>query len=1032
MPASFVRRHAIAIPAAAVVLTAVAAHPALAQSSAYVAPPRNISDITAILDQQKPDANRTAKLKADADAAPAAGGALGPFYFRRAQARAALGRNRDAIADSEKAIAQGGDFLTEVSRYQQFMAVQYRLLGDVKRSIEIEQGIVKRFEQVPRGKGRIFNSNLRIVVSYLINGDLRQAEVYVNRNQALLNESKSWPNVDMFRSSWEANVEDGRARLLSARGKFREAELGFRKAQALLRDAHAKSARWPNKPPAGAFESGIDFALNFEGQAKARQGRLAEAEADIRRAMLSRLKTVGKYHPDTAQITVSLANLLVEQARFAEAEQLSRTAADVYRTLGYPEEATVHAFALNQLAATLFSQRKWDEAADIYDRLDAATKNWEETRAARIRLGFARIFTRYFTQKVDVGIDLARQLVARETKRVGLKHFDAAMAVAMLGAGLTYSRRDGEALAEFKKALPILLTTSRDDVDDSTTFAAAENRLQVVVEAYLILLSRNRGAVADAAAESFRLSELVRGRSVQKALAASSARALAKDPALAELARKEQDLEKQISADLGNLNNMLALPPAERDDKAMRALQVEVDKLRAARSAARREIARKFPNYADLVSPQPSTVDDIRAALRPDEAFLSIWFGRRVSFVWAVPKQGRPAFALVQGAQHAFDEKVRYLRAALDPDAATISDIPPFDLAQAHELYTLLLKPVEAGWKSAKSLIVVTNGALGLLPLGLLPTTPAEIAADSQVPFAEYRKVAWLARTHAVTSVPSAAALRTLRSLPAGSASRETLVGFGDPYFNAEQAAEADKPIVAASAATTRGISLRRRNTPQTAGLDNAELGQLPRLPDTADELKSIALALKLDPGKAVHLGKDANERTVRGSSLARYRIVVFATHGLMPGDLTGLTQPALALTAPSVAGVEGDGLLRMEEILALRLDADWVVLSACNTGAGAVAGAEAASGLGRAFFYAGTRALLLTNWSVHSASARDLVTDLFRRQAANPAISRAEALRQASMAVLDGPGYTESGKTVFSYAHPLFWAPYTIIGDGG
>jgi CHAT domain-containing protein len=319
-----------------------------------------------------------------------------------------------------------------------------------------------------------------------------------------------------------------------------------------------------------------------------------------------------------------------------------------------------------------------------------------------------------------------------------------------------------------------------------------------------------------------------------------------------------------------------------------------------------------------------------------------------------------------------------------------------------------------------------------LLPLGLLPTAPAEIAADGQVPFAEYRKVAWLARTHAVTSVPSAAALRTLRSLPAGSASRETLVGFGDPYFNAEQAAEAEKPIVAASAATTRGIALRRRNTPQTAGLDNAELGQLPRLPDTADELKSIALALKLDPGKAVHLGKDANQRTVRGSSLARYRIVVFATHGLMPGDLSGLTQPALALTAPSVAGVEGDGLLRMEEILALRLDADWVVLSACNTGAGAVAGAEAASGLGRAFFYAGTRALLLTNWSVHSASARDLVTDLFRRQAANPAISRAEALRQASMAVLDGPGYTEAGKTVFSYAHPLFWAPYTIIGDAG
>jgi CHAT domain-containing protein len=154
----------------------------------------------------------------------------------------------------------------------------------------------------------------------------------------------------------------------------------------------------------------------------------------------------------------------------------------------------------------------------------------------------------------------------------------------------------------------------------------------------------------------------------------------------------------------------------------------------------------------------------------------------------------------------------------------------------------------------------------------------------------------------------------------------------------------------------------------------------------------------------------------VRSAGLSKYRIIVFATHGLVPGDLSGLTQPALALTAPSVAGTQGDGLLTMEEILALKLDADWVVLSACNTGAGAGAGAEAASGLGRAFFYAGTRAILVTNWSVHSASARELVADLFRRQAVDSGITRGEALRQAMMAMLDGPGFTDAaGRTVFS-----------------
>jgi CHAT domain-containing protein len=329
---------------------------------------------------------------------------------------------------------------------------------------------------------------------------------------------------------------------------------------------------------------------------------------------------------------------------------------------------------------------------------------------------------------------------------------------------------------------------------------------------------------------------------------------------------------------------------------------------------------------------------------------------------------------------------------------------------------------------------MVTNGALGLLPLALLPTERAQFDAASEPAFSGYRQVKWLARTHAVSIVPSASALRTLRGLPAPSGAREKMIGFGDPLFNAEQAAEAarNEPEQLASL-STRGVPLRLRAAPQTRGVDSAELGQLPRLPDTADELKSIALALQADPSKVLHLGKEANTRSVKTTNLSRYRIVVFATHGLIPGDLDGLTQPALALSAPSVADVDGNGLLTMEDILSLKLNADWVVLSACNTGAGAGAGAEAASGLGRAFFYAGTRALLVTNWSVHSATARELVTDLFRRQAQDPNVTRAEALRAAMMALLDAPGFADAtGKVLFSYGHPLFWAPYTIIGDGG
>ena len=111
------------------------------------------------------------------------------------------------------------------------------------------------------------------------------------------------------------------------------------------------------------------------------------------------------------------------------------------------------------------------------------------------------------------------------------------------------------------------------------------------------------------------------------------------------------------------------------------------------------------------------------------------------------------------------------------------------------------------------------------------------------------------------------------------------------------------------AATATRGMPLKRRSSPHIEGVSSADLAQLPRLPDTAAELIAIAKALGLDPAKVLHLGKEANEKAVETADLSHYRIIDFATHGLVPGELDGLTQPALALTAPAVAGVSGDGL---------------------------------------------------------------------------------------------------------------------------
>jgi CHAT domain-containing protein len=496
-------------------------------------------------------------------------------------------------------------------------------------------------------------------------------------------------------------------------------------------------------------------------------------------------------------------------------------------------------------------------------------------------------------------------------------------------------------------------------------------------------------------------------------------------------------LSKQIGALSGALNNQLLSPPEQRDNNEVSELRNRIDKLQVEHTRGQQEIARRFPKYADLVDPKPPTLAAIRALLRPDEVLLSFFFSNQSSFVWAVPKDAPAAFAEIAITYGDLQAKIKQLRLALAPDAATIADIPPFDLALAYELYDKLLKPVEASWKPAKNLIVVNTNALGTLPLALLPTAPPAVKQGDEPLFAGYRGVAWLARTHSVTMLPTAATLSTLARLPAGSAARESMIGFGDPIFSKEQAEEEARqrptePIATSLVASTRGMRLARRASPQLDGVEGAELALLPRLPDTAEELKSIALALTSDPSRVLKLGRQANEQTVKTTDLSKYKVVVFATHGLVPGELNGLTQPALALSAPDVAGVAGDGLLTMEEILALKLDADWVVLSACNTGAGAGTGAEAASGLGRAFFYAGTRAILVTNWPVDSRSARQLTTDLFARQAANPALTRREALRQAMMSLLDGKGFTDAnGKTIFTYAHPLFWAPFTIIGDG-
>jgi CHAT domain-containing protein len=329
-----------------------------------------------------------------------------------------------------------------------------------------------------------------------------------------------------------------------------------------------------------------------------------------------------------------------------------------------------------------------------------------------------------------------------------------------------------------------------------------------------------------------------------------------------------------------------------------------------------------------------------------------------------------------------------------------------------------------------------------LIPFSVLLTEPIKVSSKPNLLFGEYQKVPWLIRQFSITRIPSATAFVTLRSIPESNTERNTFIGFGDPIFNLNQLEQAQEkagsePIITVALKKkvhVRGIRLTEKGHLDKEQISSCNIGMLNRLPDTREEVLSIADAVGADPATDVFFGKQANEHRVKTMDLGNRRIIIFATHALIPGDLDGLHQPAIALSAPTVTGDDDDGLLTLDEILRLKLNADWVVLSACNTGAADGEGSEAISGLGRAFFYAGTKAILVSMWPVETTSAKRLTTGLFKYQKENPKLSRTQALQKSILSLIDSQGFKDevSGKIIASYAHPIFWAPFIIVGEGG
>ena len=1021
---------------------------------AFVAPPRTISDITRLLAPTGGASLVAAGAQREADLASpetADDVALGKFYFLRGRAARRIGRFRQAITDFTRAaeyVKPGagvqmakGPWTAELGTSDLGMILLRDLAeteaasGNYRQAIVRYEHAIRSVARVPDEQGWLFLLYAGLAELFAATGDLKAAERTLEDLIRLQSSSLFWPRLRPgHRAEFDANVASAQATVLELRGRLVEAERFWRESIAIL--APFDKFQWQ-----GAL---LDSRTGRLALCLLRQGRVLEAEGEARKALRSAMSRANTFSFDSATLLNALVRVLREQGRYAEAETLARTTIGIYQRGGASPTSSLAVTApQRELAAVLVAQGRWHDGLKEYETLR------EQLGDDHLYRGLTEddptfIFALLKAGRIKESSEALRNALDHVRRIRGDQDTSVAELRGLLAMSLAATGDRARALSEFASATKVLLDRAIEAEDESTTRGERDQRLRGILAGYIDLLTMIEGSSGvppglDPIAEAFRLADVGRGRLVQRALDASAARSAAKTPTLADLVRREQDAKKEIGA----LQGLLATAFSGSQDAGIIAdLRARVGALQRARQTIIQQIVKEFPAYARLVHPPPVTVEQARSALRPGEALITTLVTADKIYVWALPQRGEMAFTTVPIGEKQLEYLVARVRAALESPASTLGEIPVFDVAAAHELYRLVLEPVKSACAGADRLLVVGDGPLGQLPFALLPMAAVKLESARAPLFSEYRRVPWLARRYGVTSLPSVSALPTLRTAAPPPAERRPFIGFGDPYFSEAQAREADRGV-ADGRAVAMQAGLEARSLPTQfrdvvlspgADVESSKLAMLPRLPDTREEILGMARAMGADLEKDVFLGRTANEQTVKTLDLTRYRVIAFATHGLVPGDLDGLTQPALALSAPAVAKVPGDGLLTMEEILGLRLNADWVVLSACNTANGAGTGAEAISGLGRAFFYAGARALLVTYWPVETRAARALTTELFRRQAAERGVDRAKAFQATMNWLIDEGGVIdpETNKMVFSFAHPIFWAPFVLVGDSG
>ncbi len=886
---------------------------------------------------------------------------LAVAWSHRQNQPGALAALQDGIAMLEKAGMGGGDMAIKMRMEKAGVAGEGGDRDTAAR--ELDQVLVMQTKLL--GPNHSDVGETRCSIAY---NAIRQGRLAYGIDQMRAGLSIMRPN-DENRASWIAN-HNALASALTSAGRVEEALAASRVSAALAEKYLPAQHRG-----VGVTLSNLAAALNAAG-------RFGEAETVARRALDIDVKYRGKGHIDTAGAMRTLSISLAGQGHPAEAEAVLLAAVDVYRAAGDTVAPRTPATML--LDAAVMARGRGDDAA-----ADARTAQALALLTKRLKgdeIIEARALAGSALGRIDAG-QAASALPLIEAAVAGFAGLPAAhpqRADAEILRGLILVRlgRAAEGLAVARPAADAIEAALLDS-------AAPRGELINLAPAYAHSFARY-AAIALAAGDveaGFRGVQLANLSELAITNSAVAARTAAGDPAIAVLARTVQDgivrragLDRERSFALGK-----SAAETARLDAAIAGLD-------AANSAARADLDRRFPRYRTLSRPVPVSLAEAmnglgaeQALLLPlslDDGLLSIVV-TRTGLHW---QQGAMTSAAVAAA-------VDSLRAATDTSAERATAFPA---APAYALYQALL-PVglRAVLPPHADLSLYGGGALSRLPLGMLLTSAPR--RETLAP-ADFASAPWLIRQH---SIEVAAMLTRAPAEPQDiTLHRVSFAGIGAPSL-----APAEPGSAAGKARLLRG-----------GVADPATLRALPSLPGAAAELRAIGSALQ-PAEKLLLLGDDASETRVKATDLSGYRVIAFATHGIVGGE-TAFPEPALVLTPPHSATPLDDGMLTASEASALRLDADWVILSGCDSAGAGNGAAPTYSGLARAFFQAGSRSLLVSMWPVRDDFAARLTVATL---AASRHVSKARALQRAELAMIADRAHPDA-------ANPSAWASFTLL----